>query len=130
LAKNLSMMTGYKIIAISSTYRKSKNVRYIKTAGPEEFLGLFKNAEYIVTNSFHGTAFSINFNKQFFTELLPNSVGTNSRMEDILDLFDLRNRQILSSDSSVANFPIDYSKVNQILEIEREKSINLLKDIL
>jgi len=130
LAKNISKQTGYQIICISNTYKKSINTKYVKSAGPEEFLGLFKNAEYIVTNSFHGTAFSINFNKQFFTELLPESHGTNSRLQDILDLFDLRHRQILSSNINISDTQIDYSKVNKILTTERKKSLSYLERIV
>ena len=127
LALNISHKTGYKILWINNTYKHSAKIRYIKSAGPEEFLSLFNNAEYIITNSFHGTAFSINFNKQFFTELLPESTGVNSRLEDILDLFDLKERRVLSSDASVIESQIDYEKVNIKLEEERTKSISLLK---
>lgn len=130
LAKKISKETGYKIIWISNTYRMSISIKYIKAAGPEEFLALFKNAEYIVTNSFHGTAFAINFNKQFFTELLPESLGVNSRLEDILDLFEIESRIIKSCDPSVINAPIDYKKINKILAKEREKSTFLLKKII
>lgn len=130
LAKNISKKTGYKVVWISNTYKKSINIKYVKSAGPEEFLGLFKNAEYIITNSFHGTALSINFNKQFFTELLPESKGTNSRMEDILELFKLENRIITSSNSSVIDIPIDYTEVNRILKTERKRSIDFLKCIV
>ncbi|MGD6794157.1 polysaccharide pyruvyl transferase family protein [Metabacillus indicus] len=129
-AKNLANEKGYKIIVISSTYKTSSiNVQYVKSAGPEQFLGLFKNAQFVITNSFHGTVFSINLNKQFFTEFLPNSVGTNSRMEDVLELFDLKDRQLLNSNTDVAENLIDYEEVNRILEIEREKSISHLKSI-
>lgn len=127
LALNISNKTGYKILWINNTYKYSTKINYIKSAGPEEFLSLFNNAEYIITNSFHGTAFSINFNKQFFTELLPKSTGVNSRLEDILDLFNLNGRRVLSSEASVIESRIDYETVNAKLEEERMKSTSLLK---
>lgn len=130
LAENISKKTGYKIVCIANTYKKSINIKYIKSAGPEEFLGLFKNAEYVITNSFHGTAFSINFNKQFFTEMLPDTMGVNSRIEDILDLFRLDNRIITSSDASVIDILINYNEMNEILETERKKSMALLKNLI
>jgi hypothetical protein len=130
LAINISHKTGYKIFWIGNSYKCSTKIKYIKSAGPEEFISLFNNAEYIITNSFHGTAFSINFNKQFFTELLPESTGVNSRLEDILDLFDLQGRKIISSDADVINSNINYYKVNKKLEEEREKSMSLLKDVI
>lgn len=130
LAINISRQTGLKICWISSTYKYNPKIRYIRSAGPEEFISLFGGAEYILTNSFHGTAFSINFNKQFFTELLPESMGVNSRIEDLLELVGLKDRIIKSNDASIINSKIDYEKINKIVEDEREKSILLLKDAL
>ena len=60
---------------------------YERDAGPEEFLGLFRDASYIVTNSFHGVAFAINFNVPFFLEFLPEASGVSTRLENIVDLF-------------------------------------------
>lgn len=130
LALEISIKTGFRILWISTTPKFSKKIKFIKSAGPEEFLTLFNNAEYIITNSFHGTAFSINFNKQFSTELLPETTGVNSRLEDILELFGLQERKILSTDSSIIESKIDYKKVNLKLEEEREKSISLLRDAI
>lgn len=130
LALNISHKTGYKILWINNTYKYSTKIKYIKSAGPEEFISLFNNAEYIITNSFHGTAFSINFNKQFFTELLPESTGVNSRLQDILELFDLKERRVLSSDARIIESRIDYEKVNAKLEEERKKSNSLLKHVI
>lgn len=129
-AENISKETGYKIIWLSNTYKRRISIKYKKSAGPEEFLGLFKNAEYIITNSFHGTAFSINFNKQFFTEMLPETKGVNSRLEDILELFGLEDRKLDGCDANVIHKRIDYHEVNRKLEAERKKSIALLKSIV
>jgi len=130
LANNISKKTGYKIIQISNTWRIDTRIKYVKSAGPVEFLGLFKNAQYIITNSFHGTAFSINFNKQFFTEMLPESTGVNSRLEDILELFGLKDRIITSNDTNMINRTIDYNKVNKILDTERQKSLEMLRKLI
>ena len=94
-AEELSRKTGKKIISIQGSMRHKFNAKYIWNAGPIEYIQLFLNADYIITNSFHGTAFSINFNKNFFTELLPSFEKTSSRLESILDLFELRSRQII-----------------------------------
>ena len=131
LAINISNKTGYKIFWLSTTYKiNTTKIKYIRSAGPEDFVSLISNATYIVTNSFHGTAFSINFNKQFFTELLPESQGVNSRLEDILELFELQDRRILSSDPDIINNGIDYRSVNVKLENARNKSIFLLREAI
>lgn len=129
-AVNLSKKTNCKIIYISDALRKRIKAKYANGIGPQEFLGLFKNAKYIVTNSFHGTAFSINFNKLFFVEMLPPPAKVNSRLENILDTFDLRSRQIVSGANDNIFAEIDYKKVNKKLEIERQRSLDYLKRIL
>lgn len=126
-AEELSRKTGKKIISIQGSMRHKFNAKYIWNAGPIEYIQLFLNADYIITNSFHGTAFSINFNKNFFTELLPSFEKTSSRLESILDLFELRSRQIIDGKNENMLKNIDYTKVNEILKVNKEKSISILK---
>ena len=108
-------------------YNKSSN----SVAGPEDFVELFLNAEYVLTNSFHGTAFSINFNKKFLCELDSKPHNVNSRLESLLDLLNLQDRIIKKeNDLEKINDEIDYKRVNNILEIERKKSLGYLKTSL
>ena len=95
---------------------------------PSEWLGYFLQAAYVVTNSFHGLAFSINFNKKFFVDFLPPSRNTNSRLEDLLDLTGLRGR-LLDNIGAAYETPIDWPSVNTILSQEREKAFRYLKDL-
>lgn len=127
-AEKLSEKTGLKIIWTRAfVEQKIKNCVKKYTSGPEEWLTLFLNASYIVTNSFHGTAFAINFNKNFFTGYLPPPAKNNSRLENILEMFNLQNRLIIDGDNTDMLKDIDYTEVNKILENEREKSLNHLK---
>lgn len=67
----------------------------IYDAGPLGFVKLIKNATFIITDSFHATAFSINMNKPFYTLLRDekeNPKGMNSRIYDVLSLVGLENR--------------------------------------
>lgn len=101
-----------------------KTIRY---ANPGDFLTLMNNAEYVITNSFHGTAFSINLNKSFAV-YMPSAFG--SRIESILSLFDLSDRLVTEkSDSLPFDKPIDYCNVNNILVSERKKTINYLQNV-
>lgn len=129
-AVNLSKETNYEIIYISDALRKRIKATYAAGVSPQDFLGLFKNAKYIVTNSFHGTAFSINFNKPFFVEMLPPPAKVNSRLENILDIFDLRSRQIINGNNDNIFNEIDYTTVNKKLELERQRSLDYLKRVL
>ncbi|MEG1619754.1 MAG: polysaccharide pyruvyl transferase family protein [Malacoplasma sp.] len=129
-AERLSKRTGCKIIWINASKTELIKAKKIYSVGPEEFLGLFKNAKYVITSSFHGTAFAINFNKQFFTELLPFSAQVNSRLINILDLFDLKNRLIINGENNNIETVIDYESVNRKIESEKKISQNYLKKAL
>lgn len=129
-AQELARKTGKKIISIQGSMRNKFEAKYIWSAGPLEYINLFLHADYIVTNSFHGTAFSINFNKNFFTELLPSFEKTSSRLESILDMFELRNRQIVDGKNTNMLENVNYEKVNQLLDQKRGESINILKTFI
>ena len=117
-------------------YRVSPSLHQFKRGGkfiylPDlgGFLSAIKNCSFFVTDSFHGTCFAINFNKQF-VEVLPTN-GTASRNQSILNLTGLTDRIIHENeDIKILEQPIDYIKVNQTLSIERNKSIDLLKRML
>ena len=94
-----------------------------------EFLSYIKNCKYMVTDSFHGTAFAINFNKQF-VEILPTN-GTGTRNQSVLELTGLVDRVVTDlNDFSITNKNIDYVSVNRIIAQEREKSKFILKKML
>ena len=107
-----------------------------KPVGPEDFLSLIKNAQYICTDSFHGMIFSINFRKSFciFERFKANDQSNqNSRIYNALDMFGLESRIYKKeSKNCIAEIyrNIDYSKVSKILDAEREKSINYLINAL
>lgn len=89
------------------------------------FLSLIKNCTFMVTDSFHGTAFALNYNRQFI-EVLPNN-KTTSRNLSLLRMTGLEDRIITNyQDFSIAQTPIDYPRVNGIIEKERKKSIQKL----
>ena len=95
--------------------------------GPSEWLGLFLKARYVVTDSFHGTAFSINFNIPFTTLVNPVS-NMNSRVLSILTITKLMGRIVY--DGKKIKIPevlnIDFSEVNEIIDSWRKKSFNFL----
>ena len=95
----------------------------------KEFLELINNAAYIVTDSFHGTCFAINFNKQF-VEVLPNN-ATGTRNQSVLELTGLTSRIVTNfSDFSIVNNVINYAPVNEILESERLRCVELVNEML
>ncbi len=102
--------------------------------GPAEFLSLIKNASFVCTDSFHGTAFSINYQKPFYTyERFSSKDGNNqnSRIYNILKLAGLEDR-IIKSGECVSENPLkcDFKEVKTRIEVAREKSITYLKESL
>lgn len=124
-AKKFAQDKKLNLICITSTDKPRVGAKVVKDAGPEEWLQYFSRAAYIFTNSFHGLAFSLNFQKQFFVELLPPPAKTNTRILEMLKCVRVER------DSSKANeLPdIDYSKVEQVLNNERQNSVEYLKSI-
>ena len=104
-------------------------------AGPYDFLWILLHGTYVVTDSFHASAISINLNKEVivykrFKDEDKNS--QNSRIKHLLNMFDMSTR-IVSKDNSIfhiANKKIDYNKVNMILQQKRKKSENFIQKIL
>lgn len=82
-AKGLSEKTGLKIVSVNDFSNAPYADKQINNAGPREFLQLLLNARYVVCNSFHATAFSLIFHKEFATYPLV-SQGNSSRMTDLL----------------------------------------------
>ena len=130
LIDQLHQKTGYKIIHIDSSYRyKPVKGKLYATAGPLEFIGLIKDAEMVVTNSFHGTVFSILFNKPFYTIL--NDNGRNSRLTTLAERFQLTDRLITASDDlKDLNLSIDYSQRNNLVEDAAEASRQVLQNMI
>ena len=95
---------------------------------PESFLWLIKNAKCIVTNSYHALLFSINFNKNFYL-YLDNADEENSRLLTIINMVGL-NSQVFWETNYLPRVihEIDYTETNTILQEERTKSIQLLKE--
>ena len=117
IAKKLSKLTGIKVINLEE-HPKIFGANFINdyTEGPEEFLYLIKNAEYIVTNSFHGTIFSLIFNKKLIPVFENNSQGIikEERKYSLLELADLLN--IITTENmplKVTNYNVDYKKTSK-----------------
>ncbi|EGK02955.1 MULTISPECIES: polysaccharide pyruvyl transferase family protein [Dysgonomonas] len=135
LAYYLQSITGYQIIKIGMTVEdlSLENVKVIWNLGPKEFVSIFSQAAIVATSSFHGVAFSINFQKPFFSILNTSIHQSNgSRIESLLSILGLENR-IIDNDSplpKLKDIELDYQNVNIKLEQERRKSFSFLKEAL
>lgn len=123
-AQKLKQVTGYPVVAIvHNAENYVKGDIYVYDAGPRDFLALMKNAEYVLTTSFHGTAFPIVFNRKFYSFI---SSKNPSRITNLLKCLGLESRLVY--DSSNLNYleGIDYKSVSKRIDQERESSYNYL----
>lgn len=123
----------YKIIVVGDKEYKKLIPGYnlITDACPSEFLNLIYNASYVVTNSFHGTCFALNFEKEFTTVLHRENL-LNIRINDLLQRVSLTNR-VLYTDENVTEvklLKINYKNVNKKLSLLRNSSKSFLIDAL
>jgi hypothetical protein len=93
-----------------------------------EWLAYFRDASYVITDSFHGTVFSIIFNHDFIT--LSNPKRGQDRFISLLSLFELSDRLQNSYNYSIINEDINWSKVNSIKELLKDNSLKFLKESL
>ena len=124
-ARKLSEEKGLPVVFFDLRKRYGKNSISKFTAEPKEFLYYLYHADYVVTNSFHGTVFSVIFEKQFVCVPMQ---GTSSRMTDLLHKLGLDNRLI--SETFDIEKPVDFVGARKILEEERTVSLNLLQSAL
>ena len=94
----------------------------------EEFISLIANADTVITDSFHATAFSINLNTSFIA-IYPNEYS--SRLASILELTELQDRHLVDySDFSFADRKVDFTKANEILARERHTAVDFLTNAI
>lgn len=101
---------------------------------PALFLSLIRDAKYVMTDSFHGTVFSCLFHREFylFKRSTDNDVKSmNSRIYSLLSLFDCEDRIISPfDDQKESRKDINFEKIEEVLQKEREKSKNFLYEAL
>lgn len=114
------------IVSINDLVKMRYADMNVNNAGPLEFVKLIKNARFVVSNSFHATAFSIIMNKSFFTYSLKTQ-NNSSRMTDLLMDLGIEGRfNVMPGEIN----EIDYQEINKrlvsIIEKSKEYLINIL----
>lgn len=117
-----------RITCDASRQESDDEIINVLDAGPAEFVWLFSKASFVVTNSFHGTAFSLNMKKDFFV-VTPERKRNNSRQKSLLRLVGQEDRLLIEGAPIPAKnkYCVDYSTVNPLLAKARERSINFLR---
>lgn len=128
IALRLSKGTRMKVVRICKWAArqdpKSSPIINIIDAAPDDFVGLFRNANIVLTNSFHGTAFSIIFNRDFYT-ILKRGKETNARFESLLPQLGI-DRIKYADEIFQTSQPINWEVAMRHLEDLRQQSLNYL----
>lgn len=133
-ARGIAKKLGLRVLLIPNKKEFNRNSWVIKQAvGPKEFVSYFKNASYVITDSYHGSIFSLLFEKQF-THLLrfeeDNAINQNIRIESLFSYLSLDNIVCKRTNTIAIPTTINYSVINGKLESFRIESRNYLKDAL
>lgn len=125
-AKKYAEQKGLILVEICQNKNRDAKHLQLSCASPEELLGAVKDAEIVVTNSFHGTAFSIIFNKNFY--VFDNKLR-KGRISNLLSKAGLENRIV--EDEIIELAPIDYNEVNislkEFIDSSKEFLLTALK---
>lgn len=133
LAEYMQKQTGYEIVRVARPPHKLglPHTHYRIGASPEEFLALIRDAEMVLTTSFHGTAFAVNYGKPIFT-VVQDRNASDSRQVSLMHNLGLDN-QILSIKDAMPDknrFLYDVRSEQERLEILRKQSMDYLKKAL
>jgi hypothetical protein len=124
-AEKLAKKHGWRIVEISlKATNAEKGHRMLYTAGVEEFLSLVKHAEYVVTNSFHGMIFAVQYSRPF---VIFTREQCNTKIDEMLQLFGLSNHILVTGEEKI-DHNIDYEVVHKRIAAAREESISYLKE--
>ena len=135
LAKEIQKQTGYEIVRVARPPHKLSfaNTKYKIDASPEEFLALIRDAEIVLTTSFHGTAFAVNYGRPVFT-VVQDRNASDSRQISLMQNLGL-DKQVLSIKDkfplvSEAYYDVDKEQVvlNQLRSESKQYLENALKD--
>lgn len=123
--KKVASLTGLKVVYIPFPLGGFVKSKLSVSIGPQEWLTLFNNAEYVISDSFHGIIFSILFNKKFLAVV--DGQHKNKRAISLLNKLGLQSRIATDDNVETIEETIDYAKVKEVIAGEVEKSVDWLK---
>ena len=112
---------------ISASNRRDSRISRQFNVDPYTFLSLIDNAEYVITNSFHGTSFSIILEKQFWTCV---AEGSNQRIMSLLGAADIEDRLLTGQNEPIINSVVDLKLAKLKLSRYIENSKEFLKSYI
>lgn len=121
-ADKIAEENGWKVVEISLRATNAERHQMFYEAGVEEFLSLVKNAEVVVTNSFHGAIFSVQYKRPFYVF---SREQCDSKIDEVLQLFGLRDRLMINGEEDIES-NINWDDVHKRIDEARNQAFNFL----
>lgn len=129
--KQLQKQTNLPVIQVTWDVKGALKNGLLFSPGPDEWLKLIRDADYVVTNSFHGIAFCCIFHKTFFFPLRDEAINrTGIRLSDFLQYCGLEDRMIVGTPDRIDLTSPDYAAVDSRLDQLRSDSLAFLQQNL
>ena len=131
--KFVQKKTGLKVKAVNKDFKGDfllNSCQNASSVSPAEFLKLLSGAKYVITDSFHGTAFSVLYHKNFISVVNPHKVNTNSRIVDLLKKLNLQERIVTEADGFRYDSITTYAEVDEKIREMQKHSIEWLRKAL
>ena len=126
--KQLKKQTGLPVVQVTWLIKDGFRQRSMTFPSPEQWLSLLMGAEYVVTNSFHGTAFSLIFKKKFYTAIQgERNVRSNVRLYDFLEDMGLESRLYSQTPEKIVLDAPDFTVADAKIAEIRERSMQYLR---
>lgn len=136
VAKQIADKMGMPIVTSFTSFHtvtcERHGIKVLYDAGPQEFINLVENAKLVMTNSFHGTAFSIVLHKPFFhiCKTIDGVMQKDDRIDDIINMLGIQGCNI-GINAQITGVPvIDWDEVDQKRHIMRDQSLAFLRNAL
>lgn len=122
---------GLKVVVVggnpvSATKNKDPMLAYALDVGPEQWLYLLHHARYVFTNSFHGTAFSVLFERDLYVQVPPHN---GSRLRQVLESFGMEDRELREGQEPI-EASVDYRQARDVFARLKDESLTYLKNAL
>ena len=133
IAKEMSRRMGLKIVTVFTSFHtimcESYGIKVYYDAGPKEFLNLLTNAKVVLTNSFHGVAFSIIMNKPFYhlCESKGGMIQRDDRIGNLLEVLNIKDRSVGANMIPIVEDNIDWNMIYEERNCLKEKALMYLK---
>lgn len=125
-ARKIAKEKNLQIVQLTDSLRKTKgDIHYFSYKSPEEFIGAFNKADYIVTNSFHGLAFSTLLEKDFTVFLQNKNGAPNARLTDFVNKYQIVDRVFGQGGELLKEH--DFEGTRESIKQDVNKSLEYLK---